>query len=278
MVKLIKLDTMFNITVVIHTFNEENNIEDCILSAKLLTNKIILIDMESIDKTVEIAKSLNIPVFNFPKSNYVEPAREFGIKQAKTDWILILDADERITEELANEIKSVIGQSRLNRSESVKSVTDSTDLTDSTYYKVPRRNIFAGVKWLRHGGWWPDHQIRLINKKYFISWPKRIHSTPQIKGNFGYLKNPLIHYFHGDLSNMVKKTIIFEDIESELLYKTGKKTATKTFFRKFLSELYRRLIKGLGFMDGTYGVIESIYQAFSKTITYLFLYEKSRRL
>jgi len=249
------------ITVIIHSLNEEKNIGDCISSAKLLTDEIILIDMESADKTVEIAKSLNVPVFNFPKSNYVEPAREFGINKAKTDWILILDADERITNELAHEIKELL----------------TLHSSPFTYYRVPRKNIFSGIKWLRHGGWWPDHQIRLINKKSFVNWPKRIHSTPKIKGDFGYLKNPLIHYFHGDLTNMVKKTVIFEDIESELLYKAGRTTTTKTFFRKFLAELYRRLIKGLGFFDGTIGIIESIYQAFSKTITYLFLYEKQNK-
>ncbi len=266
-------------TIIIHTHNEEKNISDCINSAKLLTDKIILIDMESTDKTVEIAKNLKATVYDFPKSNYVEPAREFGIKQAKTDWVMILDADERITKELAKEIKSIISRSQLNQSESVESVTNSTDLTNLTnltHFKIPRHNIFAGVKWLKHGGWSPDYQIRLINKKSFVNWPKRIHSTPVIKGNFGLLSNPLIHYFHGDLSNMVNKTVIFEDIESELLYKAGKKTTTKTFFRKFLAELYRRLIKNLGFLDGTFGIIESIYQAFSKTITYLFLYEKSR--
>jgi len=259
-----------SITVIIHSLNEEKNIGDCIGSAKLLTDKIILVDMESVDKTVEIAKKLNASVFNFQiKSNYVEPAREFGIKKSKTDWVLILDADERMTQELAFEIKQLL--------------TINSSLL--TYFKIPRKNIFANIKtclpagrWLKHGGWWPDYQIRLINKKSFVNWPKRIHSTPFIKGDFGYLKNPLIHYFHGDLSNMVKKTIVFEDIESDLLYKAGKKTTTKTFFRKYLAELFRRLIKNLGFLDGTVGIIESIYQAFSKTITYLFLYEKSRHL
>jgi glycosyltransferase involved in cell wall biosynthesis len=252
---------MKKISVIIHSLNEEKNIGDCISSAKLLTDKIILIDMESSDKTVEIAKSLDVPVFNFQiKSNYVEPSREFGIKKSKTDWILILDADERITEELAKEIKQLL-------------TINSSFLT---HYRIPRQNIF-GVKWLKHGGWWPDYQIRLINKKYFVDWPKRIHSTPQIKGDLGYLKSPLIHYFHGNLSNMVKKTVIFEEIESELLYKAGKKTTTKTFFRKYLAELYRRLIKKLGFLDGAIGIIESIYQAFSKTITYLFLYEKQSK-
>lgn len=262
------------ITVIIHSLNEEKNISDCINSAKLLTDEIILIDMESGDKTAEIAKNLGVPVFNFPKSNYVEPAREFGINKAKTDWVFILDADERITEELADEITNVISVGTNFNSSDRRAIQESP--LQKTYYKIPRKNIFANIKWLKHGGWWPDHQIRLINKKSFVNWPKRIHSTPQIKGNVSFLKNPLIHYFHGDLTDMVKKTVIFEDIESELLYKAGRTTTTKTFFRKYLAELYRRLIKNLGFLDGTFGIIESLYQAFSKTITYLFLYEKSR--
>lgn len=249
-----------NITVIIHTFNEEKNIADCISSAKLLTDKIIVIDMESTDKTIEIINNF-LPIkliFNFPKSNYVEPAREFGIKKAETNWVFILDADERISQELAKEIRSVVK-------------------TNSTFFKVPRKNIFANIKWLKHGGWWPDHQIRLINKKYFVGWPKRIHSTPKIKGNFGYLKNPLIHYFHGDLNSMVKKTVVFEGIESDLLLKAKKTAGTSTFLRKYFAELYRRLIKNLGFIDGPFGIIEAIYQAFSKTITYLFLYEKQNK-
>ena len=217
--------------------------------------------MESTDKTVEIAKNLNVSFFNFPKSNYVEPAREFGISKVKTEWVFILDADERITEELAEEI--------------IKTMR-SHPQGDQTFYKIPRKNIFGRIKWLRHGGWWPDYQIRLISKKHFVNWPKQIHSTPQIQGRLGYLKNPLTHNFHGDLTNMIKKTVVFEDIESDLLYKANKNVSTATFFRKFLAELYRRLIKSLGFLDGTVGIIESIYQAFSKTITYLFLYEKSK--
>ncbi len=263
---------MEKITVIIYTHNEEKNINDCLESAKLLTDKIILIDMESSDKTLEIVKGHKVPVLNFPRSNYVEPAREFGIKQTKTDWVFILDADERMTKELADEIKNVI------------SVGDDPRVVPKhmgghggpplQYFKIPRKNIFAGVKWLKHGGWWPDQQIRLINKKYFVNWPKRIHSTPVIKGSVGYLKNPLIHYFHGDLSGMVKKTIVFEDIESDLLFHAKRNSGTGIFFRKFFAELYRRLLKNLGFLDGPFGIIESIYQAFSKTITYLFLYEK----
>ena len=248
---------MKNITVIIHTYNEEKNIQECILSTKLLTENIIVIDMKSIDKTLDIVEKHKVQVFTFPFSHYVEPAREFGINKTNTDWVFILDSDERITKELALEIKNTIN----NNSHS--------------YYKISRKNIF-GNKWLKHGGWSPDYQIRLINKKYFVKWPKEIHSTPVIKGNMGFFKNHLIHLFHGNFKQMVNKTIIFEDIESDLLYKANKNASTLIFIRKFIGELTRRLLKHVGFLDGTVGIMESVYQAFSKTITYIYLYEKKK--
>lgn len=244
------------ISIIIYTYNEENNIKLCIKSAQLLIDNIIVIDMESTDNTVSLAKKNGANVYSFPFSYYVEPAREFGINQAKTDWVFILDADERITEELKTEIA--------NRTQAIAA------------YKIPRKNIFGKTKWLRHGGWWPDYQIRLINKQSFKGWPKAIHSTPLIEDEIGHLKTPLLHYFHGDFEKMVDKTIIFENIEADLLYKAGRRSDTLIFFRKFVAELYRRLIKNFGFLDGNIGIMESIYQAFSKTITYLYLYEKKK--
>lgn len=265
------------ITVLIYTHNEEKNIIDCIMSAKLLSDNVILIDMESQDKTTQIAKEHNVTVYNFPYSQYVEPARKFGIEQAKTDWVLILDADERITQELAKEIDNVLNSNY--KDQITNQVQNSNDKIndnniENSHYKIPRKNIFAGKKWLKHGGWWPDQQIRLINKRFFVDWPTQIHSTPIIKGDRGFLQQPLLHFFHGDLETMVDKTINFENIESDLLLKANKPVATITFFRKFFGELFRRLIVKKGFMDGIIGIMESIYQAFSKTITYLLLYEK----
>lgn len=258
-----------NITVVIHTHNEESNIEDCIASAKLLSSTILVVDMESTDKTVELAKKQEVTVLNFPFSYYVEPARAFGVEQTNTEWVFILDADERITPELAEEIDLLIKSRQMSKQEV------STDHLDApTYYKVPRKNIFGGKKWLKHGGWWPDKQMRFINKLYFKSWPERIHSTPDIEGLMGVLEHPIMHYFHGDIERMVNKTMVFEDIESKLLFEANREVSTSTFFRKFFGELYRRLIKNAGFMDGPIGIIESIYQAYSKTITYIYLYEK----
>lgn len=247
------------ISVITHTYNEEKNILECIQSARLLTDKIILIDMESTDKTVSIAKKEGVAVFTFPHVVYVEPAREFGVSKAKTKWVFLLDADERITEELAQEIKNTLIQS------------------SHTYYKIPRKEFFAKTVWLKHGGWWPNYQTRLFMKESLVRWPTEIHSTPEFLGTEGYLKNAILHYSKNSYEQIVGKTMIFEDVESDLLLKAGRPVSTSTFFRKFLGELYRRLIKYQGFRDGPIGIIESIYQAFSKTITYLFLYEKKHR-
>lgn len=258
-----------SITIVIHTHNEEQNIEECITSARLLSSNMLVVDMESSDKTVTLAKKHDVKVLTFPFSYYVEPARAFAIEQTKTEWVFILDADERITPELAHEIEQLL----IKRKQHQKDNT-TLDLETPSYYKIPRQNIFGRKKWLKHGGWWPDHQMRFINKMYFKSWPKEIHSTPDIQGKLGYLENPMIHYFHGDLEKMVEKTMVFENIESQLLFEAGRPVNSFTFFRKFFGELYRRLIKNAGFMDGPIGIIESLYQAYSKTITYIYLYEK----
>ncbi len=248
-----------SITVAISAYNEQGLIKGCIESARILTGDIIVVDTQSKDQTVKIAKDSRAQVYTFPYAKYVEPSREFSLKKATGDWVFILDADERMTRELAQEIKK-----RIFSKENV------------SHYSVPRKNIFGAKKWLKHGGWWPDYQTRLIKKEAFIAWPKEIHSTPLVKGQQAQLEQPLLHYFHGDFGTMVSKTAIFEDIESALLLKADKAVTTGTFFRKFFGEVYRRLLGHAGFLDGPIGIIEAIYQAFSKTITYLYLYEKKK--
>ncbi|MGB4966468.1 MAG: glycosyltransferase family 2 protein [Microgenomates group bacterium] len=255
------------ITVLIQAYNEQEDIVECIKSARLLSHTIIVVDTESTDETAQLAKKNGVQVCSFPFARYVEPARNFGIEKVKTEWVFLLDVDERITEELAGEIAEILRFAQNDTGDS---------LGDPTHYKLRRKNIFAGKKWLQHGGWnsATDYQTRLIKKSAFKEWPQAIHSTPVVEGQTGLLKEPLLHYFHKNLETMVAKTAVYEDVESDLLFKAGKPVSTATFFRKFLGELYRRLFKWQGYRDGTFGVIESIYQAFSKTITYLFLYEK----
>src|ERR1035437_8709774 len=103
-----RLIIMNKISLVINTLNEEVNIRECIESAKYLVDEIIVCDMYSHDKTVEIAKSLNAKVFFHDRTGFVEPARYFAISQATCEWVLVLDADERMTEKLGNKIKEIV--------------------------------------------------------------------------------------------------------------------------------------------------------------------------
>lgn len=262
------------LTTIIHTHNESKHIEACIDSACLVTESIIVVDMESTDDTVLRAQQKGVKIRSFPFTHYVEPAREFGISQAQTEWVFLLDADERMTPELAREIKTIISTTKNTSLDSNGQRPSSNDQSPMTHFKVPRKNMFGGKQWLKYGGWWPDLQLRLFKKKALITWPKQIHSTPQFRGTCSELNNSFEHHFHGNLEEMVHKTLVFEDIESDLLYDAKRPVNTLTFFRKFLGELNRRLILKRGFLDGTIGIIESFYQAYSKTITYLMLYEK----
>lgn len=251
-----KLPTL---TVLIITFNEENNIRDCIESARLLTDEIIHIDTSSTDKTVKIASVCGIKSYTVPHLGIVEPIRNAAIKKVKTDWFFLLDADERITTALKADIESKIQN------------------TTATHFQMPRKNIFAKKKWLRYGGWYPDIVTRLIKTDSFKSWPSEIHSRPIIVGDKGVLDEALIHFFHSDITEMVQKTINYEQKVAQLLFEAKRSVKIFTFFRKFLAEFLRRYIQKLGILDGKFGLLESIYQAYSQTITWLFLWEKYER-
>ncbi|MEO6508933.1 MAG: glycosyltransferase family 2 protein [Patescibacteria group bacterium] len=245
-----------SICVVINSDKSKHDLEECIDSALQLSSNCMVVDFGTIDEIAKIAEKKQIKVIQHPFINYIEPVRNFEIQSSDSEWVFLMDEDERITTELADEIKNVVTSEEFS------------------YYRLPRKEYFAKKVWLKNGGWWPNTQIRLIKKSAFIDWPAQIHSFPKIEGNEGQLNNALLHYSKNDYEQIVNKTINFEDIESDLLFKADKPVNTLTFFRKFLGELYRRLIKAKGYKDGTIGVIESIYQAFSKTITYLYLYEK----
>lgn len=249
-----------DLTVVLTVYNEAFHVKRCIENALQLTPNVIVVDTESTDNTVEIVRSMGLNVVTCPNTKFVEPTRNFAISHVKTKWFFILDADERFSPELMKEIRETLSK------------------TTKTHFKISKKDLFAGKWWLRHGGWNTDTAIRCIKTESFKDWPAAIHSTPGVVGECGQFKALLDHHIHPSLENMVAKTANYENMESDLLHKAGRPSSVPIFFRKFFGELYRRMFKNLGFLDGNPGIIESVYQAYSKTITYLFLYEKSSRL
>src|SRR3989344_5665200 len=137
------------ISAIINTLNEEKNIVDCLESLDWV-DEIIVVDMDSADKTKDLSYKYTKNVFNHKRMGYVEPARNFAIRQAKGDWLLIIDADERIPKDLAAKLYQVALEDKYN------------------FVRIPRKNIAFG-EWLQHSRWWPDYNIRFF-KKGQVEW------------------------------------------------------------------------------------------------------------
>jgi glycosyltransferase involved in cell wall biosynthesis len=242
-----------NITIIIAAKNEEKKIDKCLKSVNW-ASQTILVDTLSTDNTKKIAKGLGAEVYDYEKGSYSD-WKNYGATKAKGDWILFMDADERVTEKLKAEILSIIG----NREKGV--------------YAIPRRNVIFGREF-KHGGLWPDYVIRLFKKDRFIKWAGVLHEQPKFMGELGYLDNPLVHHKHDNLEEMVEKTNNWSAIEAELLYKNGHpRMAWWRFARIMLTEAWKRFFQQLGFLDGPEGVIYSSYQVWSRFITYAKLWE-----
>ena len=184
--------------------------------------------------------------------------RNKGAQLAKCDWILYVDSDEEVPSVLRDEIDKVIKDPQ----------------TKYNAYAIPRRNFIFGQEF-KHGGQWPDYQKRLFRKETFSRWVGDLHEEPVFQGDLGHFKNPIIHHKDITIAEMIEKTNKWSEIEAGLLYKSGH---PKMNFFRFCSagfrEFWKRGVVKLGFLDGTVGVIEVIYQVYSRLITYAKLWEK----
>jgi glycosyltransferase involved in cell wall biosynthesis len=182
--------------------------------------------------------------------------RNEGAKRASNDWLFYVDTDEEVTPSLKQEIIKTL-ENKINYSA----------------FALPRKNILLG-KEMHWGGWWPDYVLRLIKKNFLIKWKGELHEQPEIKGKVGKLREPLIHTSHRSLTEMVEKTNEWSEIEAKLLFNSGHPPmAWWRFFSVAFREFWYRGIVKLGFLDGIVGIIEIIYQMFSRMVTYAKLWE-----
>ncbi len=250
------------ISVIIGAKNEEEFIADCLESVKWADEILVFINPDSTDKTEEIAHELKVRIIEQkPKEMNFAAWHNQGLKEAKGDWLLWLDADERITPLLKDEIQTLI--------------TDHQP--PFVAFAIPRRNFLLG-KELKHGGWSPDYVKRLFKKKNLKKWVGELHEEPVFEGEIGLLKNPMIHLQPEKIETAFEKSIAWSGIEAELLLKADHpKMAWWRVIRMGATTLFDRLIKKRGFLDGTEGWIESIYQGFHTMIIYLRLWELQQK-
>jgi hypothetical protein len=228
----------------------KNNISAIVLIGGNYDEKLLKKCLDSISWCDEIVK-VNTADINGSFSEW----RNAGAKEAKNEWLLYIDTDEEVTLKLRDQILQVIGSNEF------------------AGYAIPRRNNFLGhvMHW---GGWSPDFVIRLIKKDKLKTWGGNLHEQPMIDGTICHLKEPLLHTTHRSITEMVDKTNKWSEIEAKLLYESGHpKMNIFRFFSAGFREFWYRGIAKLGFLDGKVGVIEIIYQIYSRLITYTKLWE-----
>ncbi|MBN1994753.1 MAG: glycosyltransferase family 2 protein [Anaerolineae bacterium] len=243
---------MSKIIAAILTKNEAGHIGDCIKSVQW-ADEVILEDSFSEDETTAIARSLNARVFKGEFINFAV-ARNTAITNAKmlgADWILFVDADERVTPELAQEIL-----------ESVKSEKVAG-------WWIPRFNIMWGHT-MRGGGWYPDHQLRLMRvdaARYDAE--RQVHEIVILDGQAGYLKEHLLHYNYESLAQFKRKQNRYITFEAKILKEKGVRTKPWTYLTMPLREFHRRYFLLQGYKDGWVGLQVCALMSWYTFVTYL---------
>lgn len=249
------------ISAVISAYNEEQNLKDCLESVKWC-DEIIVIDNESSDRTADIAKDTGAGVFSRPNNLMLNINKNYGFEKAAGDWILNLDADERVTPELKEEIISIFNaqSSMLN--------------PQINGYWLPRKNILLG-KWMEHSIWFPDKQLRLFKKGQGRFPEKHIHEHLEVKGDTLDLKNFLLHLNYTSVSQFVHKMAdIYTESEVENYLNNGKKLAWQEALKAPVVDFQKNYFALEGWKDGMHGLVINLLQAFYAEITLAKIWEK----
>lgn len=250
------------VSAVISAYNEEKNISLCLKSLDWV-DEIIMIDNSSFDKTAEIAKNLGAKVFQRPNFKMLNKNKNFGFDKSSNQWILNLDADERISSELKKEIIKTINHQ--------PSTINNQSLVVNGYW-VPRKNIIFN-KWIKHSLWWPDYQLRLFRKGKGRFPEKHVHEKIEIQGRTEKLHNPIIHNNYRSVSQFIyKMNNIYTENESQILAKEELNWKDALFYP--LDDFVKTFISKEGYKDGMHGLILSILQAFYSFVVFAKAWEK----
>ncbi len=240
------------LTVTIVTLNEEKNISRCIGSVGF-ASEVIVIDSFSQDKTCEIARSMGAKVHQEKWRGY-GGQKSFAAEKAQYDWVLSLDADEAVSPELAEKIKAAF-----------------SNLDAETGYLLPRRSFYLG-QWIDYGGWYPDYQKRLFNRKH-SHWDGAAIHEKVISPKEEKLSADLYHYVFDNISEQVTTNNRYSGLQAEKLQRDGKKFSLfKLIIKPYVKFIETYFLKR-GFMDGLPGFIISVGAAYSVFIKWAKLWE-----
>lgn len=226
--------TREKLSVTIITLNEETEIGAC-LESIAWADEIIVVDSGSADRTVEIAKKFTEKVFLHPWEGYARQ-KNWAVAQASHEWVLSIDADERVPRELRGEIEAVLGSS-----------------SPVGGYYIPRKNFFLG-RWIRHGGWHPDYVLRLFQRNEGRFVDRRVHESVSVDGPTGKLRTPLEHYTYRSIEAYFERMERYATLAAEEMFERGRKASRLDLTLRPWSTFLKMYFLRLGFLDGRDGL------------------------
>ncbi len=247
------------ISAVIMTFNEEKRIGNCIRSIIDVVDEIIVVDSFSSDKTQEICENYGVVFFQNRFDGYIQQ-RKIAVNHASNDSVLVLDADEELSEDLAKEVIKIKNN------------------WNSDAYAFNRLTNYEG-KWIYHCGWYPDKKTRLFDRSKITIRGKNPHDQIILKDGyrFKWVKKNILHYSYSSISDHIAKTNNFSTIAALADFEDGKKVSF--IYHIILKPSYHFVNEyfiHLGFLDGYYGIVICIISSFGKFLKYVKLRQLNR--
>lgn len=242
------MDAKALLSVVVITRNEERNIKDCLESVKW-ADEIIIVDDNSSDKTVEIAQGYTDRIFH-RKMDIEGRHRNWAYAQARNSWVLSLDADERVTPELKEEM--------------LKAIDNPGEFKG---FIIPRRN-YIGDYWVKYGGWYPSGQLKLFIKKEFRWEEAEVHPCAFLKGPVGNLKNDIIHYSYKNFEDFVNKMNKQTTLEARKWARDKRKMGFGRALHRAFDRFFRTYFRKKAYKDGLIGFMLSIFAGLYQILSY----------
>lgn len=244
------------ISVVVITKNEAHNLRACLESVSWC-DRAIIVDSGSTDGTVELARSLGAEVFVTDSWPGFGPQKNIALSKVDTDWVLSLDADERVTPELRADILSAM------------------EAATQSVYAMPRLSQFCG-RFIRHAGWYPDPVVRLFRRGAARFSEDLVHEKLVFEGSAGMLAHPLLHYSYGDYSDVLRKIEAYSSAGARQAYAAGKRATPGKAFIHGVWAFFRTYVVRLGILDGVQGFGVACMNAQASYYKYIKLWHLAR--
>lgn len=242
------------ISACIITFNEEKNIRDCLESIKWVDD-IVVVDSFSQDNTVQVSREYTDRVFETAWQGHVKQ-KNCALDHAKNEWVLCLDADERVSLELREEIERHL----------------SEDDSEFDGYWFPRHSFYLG-RWINHGGWYPDYKLRLFKKSKGRWGGKDPHDKVILQGRTERLSGELLHFVYRNLSHQLQTVDSFSTITARGFVSESKTFSLIELLFRPPFKFFEMYVLKKGFMDGLPGFIIAVASSFYVFLKYAKLWE-----